>query len=132
MYQHLRIQLILLPNWAYLHRASLELRDQRLRVEGVIRQQVRGGLGEMPEDEHDAHGRVLVKTKNSEICVKRLRVLILASTFLSRSGNALKQEFIHIRGLPRVLDRQADHAPFIIQININILIDLPRFHRRMR
>ena len=63
MYQHLRIQLILLPNWAYLHRASLELRDQRLRVEGVIRQQVRGGLGEMPEDEHDAHGRVLVKNK---------------------------------------------------------------------
>jgi len=50
---------LIFPRREHLHRARLELRDQRLRVERIVRQQVRGGFGEVPGDEHHTHRRLL-------------------------------------------------------------------------
>ena len=56
---NLRIRQLILPRREHLHRARLELRDQCLRVERVVRQQVRGGFGEVPRDKHHTHRRRL-------------------------------------------------------------------------
>ena len=50
-----RIRQFLLPRGKHLHGARLELGDFRLRVECVVRQQVRGGFGEVEGDEDHAH-----------------------------------------------------------------------------
>ena len=59
LYNYIWIGKIAFPRRKHLHRARLELGDQRLRVERVVRQQVRGGFGEVPGDEGNAHRRRL-------------------------------------------------------------------------
>jgi hypothetical protein len=46
--QHSLDSPIIFPRREHLHRARLELGDQRLRVERVVRQQVRGGSAVAP------------------------------------------------------------------------------------
>jgi hypothetical protein len=53
-----RVGKIAFPRREHLHRTRLVLRDQRLRVERVVREQIRGGFGEVPGDEHHTHRRL--------------------------------------------------------------------------